>query len=379
MGAFSKLPSLKTGLITAFREVMALPFFVYFFLINGDTCLYIRDDLSIEFRDGKRTEVEIENGAGQLESVEGMIVGQEFIPADGHNSFFKMRFLGTEFLLAFEDFEALTNPGTLAIEDGDVATVPQGEHSILVADGHGSRLKKVLTVPLLKLALLLQGSTAVVLDEDRRIRFKGAKTVDDPREGIVVGSDFKDNRGPATSFTNMSVNVFIAWDEHESLINPAAPEMLRAMDEAEEEGELVGPKDRTLTPEDVPDHLATDGGTIQTKPGVRCRKTTGINLGRLAEYAPFSMKRGTDTRQTMNFAWEARSKHEDSSNALMYVGMVMAFFVGALSPRLSGTGGGGGGGGGFAMPVPQLAPPDLGLKAIEIVPSIIDVTVAGVL
>ena len=347
MGGLDKnKPKLEAGFGAVVKKILALPVIVYLLIVNGTTCIYITKDMGLRFVPTQVHEVDVDG-----ETIQGVVVDGEFKPADGPGAFLGYSFLGTKMCIAYEDIHALLRPTAFDVDDLDIAKLEKARRNVVIPDGVGrdNLLRKVLRVPMLLYILLIYGHTVISVTDQGHVSFEPGKSVDKPRPGIVVGSEFADNRGKGTTFKMFGFSLYFHRKGSEALFNPAVPEILRAIDEA---------------------GAATDesaDGVGSDYEGVEVRDTATVNVGRLAEYEPFAMKDGHETRQSMNIAFEALAKFK-STNTLLYVaGLIMAFFIGAISPRLNGSaGGGGGGGGGFGIPMPTVMPPlhlDPGLVA----------------
>jgi hypothetical protein len=345
MGGLDKdKPKLETGFGAVVKKILALPVIVYLLIVNGMTCIYITKDMAIRFVPTSKHTVEIDG-----ETIEGVIVDGEFIPADGPGAFLGYSFLGTKMCIGYEDIKALLRPTAFDDEEIDVAKLEKARRNVVVPEGvdRDNLLRKVLRVPMLLYILLVYGHTVISVTPQGHVSLEPGESVDKPRPGIVVGSEFADNRGKGTTFKAFGFNLYFHLKGSEALFNPAVPEIMRAIDDvgAATDGGADGVG------------VGVDGQEISRYQGVEVRDTATVNVGRLAEYEPFAMKDGHETRQSMNFAFEALSKFK-STNTLLYVaGLIMAFFIGAISPRLNGSAGGGGGGGGLGIPMPAIMPP----------------------
>ncbi|KZN25598.1 hypothetical protein A4G99_03770 [Haladaptatus sp. R4] len=335
---FDDIPKLKASPTAKVWEIVCKPMWLFAVLLQGTTAIHF-DANGIEFKNATR-----------IDDPDGVLVDGEFIPADGPGSFYRL--YNTDFVITVGDMTELLTPGALAdlsqvddavVADGGIVTAGDGIQ--LVVPTNGRSLGALLAKPIWFAALSIQGATAIQIDENRRLSFKKASRERTPQNGYVVDDEFKRADGTGAVFTKYGSDVVLSLEGWESLWNPATPEILRAKDVAETNGEQIG---------------ANDG----EKTVVECRQTTAVNVDRLAEYPPFSMLDGTSTRQQMNSAYEARSKYKDGSTLGKILAILTAFMLGAISPRLNGavSGGSGGGGSGFSMPMPYLAPPPMDLS-----------------
>ncbi|MWG33145.1 hypothetical protein [Halomarina oriensis] len=297
-------------------------------LIQGPTCLWIDSNRNIHYKSYEKVEIGGETG---------IIVAGRFVPDDGPSSYFRV--WNVEFTIAFEDIRSLLNPATLEVPADELAEATEGDGDlhVHVFGGDSTPLRATLAFPFWFFATIFQGDTCVHIDDSGNLRFKKMKSVKRPRRGNVVDDEFKSADGRGAAFNRWSTDIGLSLQGMEGMWNPATSEILRAKEAVE---------------------TATDGGTTigageDEKSGVVARVTTAVSSGRLADYAPFSMMDGSFNRQQMNTVYESRSEFEDKSTFIYIGGLVVAFFIGAMSPRLNGSTGGGGGSGGISAPVPM--------------------------
>ncbi|WP_435359290.1 hypothetical protein [Haloarchaeobius sp. DFWS5] len=296
-------------------------------LLNGPTCIQI-DGRLIRFLP-----------MTVLDDKDGVIVDGEFVPDDGPGSYFSL--YNTPIAIHVADMESLLTPAALQV-DHDLLADIRGDTPELLVHGKTKALKHKLAFLCFFAALGMQGATSVHVDSSGNLAPKKMKRVSEPEDGVVVGDEFKAANGAGSFFKRW--NVSVAFDIHgmEGLWNPATSEILRAKDAAEERGMKIGAGE-------------------DEKTCVSTRNSTLVSAARLADYDPFAMKDGTSTRKQQNAAYEARSKFTDRTTLGRILGLLFAFLLGAISPRLNGqtAGGGGGGGGGFSAPIPSVSPPDI--------------------
>lgn len=344
MGLLGSLPSLENNALHTIWEYSVKPLMFVALMVQGTTAIVIDEHLNIHFK--KATKVR--------DPELGVIVDGEFIPADGQGSFYTK--WNTTVVVHIEDLDALLNPATTTIDEADVAAVERDPDTEIVIHGSSRSLRELLAAPFWMFFIVFLGTCSIYIDENRNLDIKKAKKVDEPDTGLVVSDEFKRADGHGCLFQRWNTRIGLAIEGLEALWNPSTAEILRAKEEVEME-----------TDESI-------GAGSREKEGVVARERTLVNAGRISDYQPFAMLDGSQSRKQMMIAYEAHSKKSDRSAVFVYGGMVMSFFMGAISPRLNGSGGGGGGG--VGLPVPTIAPLDV------VDPTIIDagisLAVAGV-
>ena len=354
MGLFNDLPTLETPLLTKLWGTICKLVLLPGVLIHGPLLIHIDEHLRVDlmrpyYRDYPEA---------------GLYVDGTWIPLD-ESATHSYTMYGVEVYLAFGDIRSLLRPSSLetdedAVEevldreeltvdgalrwgvrsDGGIATTASAiARTMAEAPGSPGRLRPLLARPFLISYFMLAGAFCVLLDDNGRMEWVKAAVVDEPARGLVVDGEFKKAESPGVFYTRWGGTMAVSARGWESLFNLATAEVLRSKDDLEQQTKTaVGPDD-----DDVQVTVV--------------HRTAAFAHDRLADYAPFDLFDGNQTRRQTQTAHEAHAKKDSSSNLLMYGGMVVAFFVGAISPRLNGTGGGGGGGGGIALPLPALTPP----------------------
>jgi len=343
----SDKPDLERSMLSVLREALAIPFFFFAAIIQGPTALVIDRHGELQFKPTKIVE----------EPEYGAVIDGEFVPADGPGSI--LRCYRVPFVIHVEDIESLLNPATTNIDGDHVASGDMGPSMHTVVIGDVSRNRARLALPFWMGALLVQGTTCIHIDDNRRLQFKSAREEKEPEPGMVVDKEFKKATGAGVLFDRFGTTIAFSKEHMEGLWNPATSEILRAVEEAEAEGQLIG-----------------DGGYS----GVFVRPSTVVNVGRLSDYQPFAMLDGTSSRKQMDTAYAAATD-DDGTGLGRIMAIIMAFALGAMSPRLNGLSGGGGGGGGeFSAPtsMPGMIDPGV-LVSPEIATAAMDIASAGVI
>lgn len=347
MGLFNDLPSLETDLLTKLWGTVCKLVLLPGVLIHGPLLIHIDEDLRVELKRPYRRDY----------PEPGLFVDGEWIPLD-ESATQSYTLYGTPVYLSFGEIGSFLNPSALEVDeavvqeaqppaDGDVGlSADGGVHATasavarIMAEAPGSpgKLRQRLARPFLIGYFMLAGAFCLQLDDNGRLDVIKAKAVDEPERGLVVDGEFKKAESPGVYFERWGGTMAVSAVGWESLFNLATAEILRSKDALEQRGESrVG---------------AGEGAVDVTV----IHRTAAFAHDRLADYAPFDLFDGNQTRRSVQTAHEAHAKKDQRSNLLMYGGMIIAFFVGALSPRLNGTSGGGGGGG-IALPMPTLVPP----------------------
>jgi hypothetical protein len=319
---FDKLPDLETGLFTKLWELCVKPFFFMAAILQGSTAITIDSRGRVRFKP-----------MHVVDDPAGIVVDGEFVPHDGLFSVWNVTFA-----ILVEDITALLNPSSMEVEREAVADVDLRNVTVVTL-GSGRSLRAALAWPFWVLGTAFMGMLAIQVDKDGNLRFKKATRVDEPDPGFVVGDEFKHDRGKGAVFKRWSTNIIFPIKGWESLWNPATSELLRAKDEAEATGKAIA-----------------DGEGKYA--GVKVHDRIAVGIDRLNEYAPFALFDGSQTRKQMQTASIAREKHSDTSTLAYIGGLLMAFMLGAITPRLNGMAGGGGGGGSVPIPMPTILPMD---------------------
>lgn len=368
MGFLNDLPNLTTSLLTKlWGAVCKLFFLLPGTLIHGTMLVHVDERLRVDIKRPYRREYP---EPGLYVNADGGV----WIPLD-ESATHAYTMYGVDVYLAFGDIRAFLRPSALetdeadvdlALEDrllddqgrliggwsvtdgGAVQTTANAIARTMAQFGPSRSIRHTLAMPFLMGYFMLAGAFCIHLDDNGRMDWVKAQVVNEPAYGLVVDDEFKKAEAPGVLFERWGGTMAVSAKGWESLFNLATAEILRSKDEYERD-------------------TGTSVGAGETEVTV-VRRTVAFAHDRLADYAPFDMFDGAQTRRQVQTGYEAHRKKESSSDLLMYGGMIIAFFVGALSPRISGTGGGGGGGGGgISLPMPTLVPsPDLLVHASDV-------------
>lgn len=358
MGLFNDLPTLTTSLLTKlWGTVCKLFFLLPGVMIHGPLLIHVDERLQVDLKRPYHRDY----------PEPGLFVDEQWIPLD-ESATQSYTLYGTEVWLAFGEIQSFLRPSSLEANEDEIQTTLDErdvDEAGALADGFGltadggvnatadaiarvmaeapgdpGTLRQTLAKPFLAGYFMMAGAFCVLLDDNGRMEFVKAQTTDEPARGMIVDDEFKKAESPGVYYERWGGTMAVSARGWESLFNLATAEVLRSKDDLEQQtGRAVGT------------------GTEDVDVTVLHRTATFAH-DRLADYAPFDLFDGNQTRRQVQTAHEAHSKKNQQSNLLMYGGMVIAFFLGALSPRLNGTsGGGGGGGGGPVLPTPSLTPP----------------------